>query len=93
MSSTRYFESCHETLLFSFILYKGTIKISCSHYSYNHSLQVEFMGVPGEDGGGLLREFWTILFEQIAGSYFEKSSESAGCCPRHDTVALQVFSH
>ena len=49
------------------------------------------MGELGEDGGGLSREFWTILSKEIKSSSFEGSTDSGGCCPRHDALGLQVL--
>ena len=46
------------------------------------------MGEEGEDGGGLLREFWTLLFREIKNSLFDGSDDRY--VPRHDAIALQV---
>lgn len=51
-------------------------------------IQVEFLGEEGEDGGGLLREFWTLLFKEIKNSLFDGSDDRY--VPRHDVIALQV---
>ena len=53
-------------------------------------IQVEFLGEDGEDGCGLLREFWTILFREIKKSLFDGSDDC--CVPRNDVVALQVYT-
>ena len=56
-----------------------------TYYIIHDSLiQVEFLG---EDGGSLLREFWTILFREIKNSLFDDC-----CVPRNDVVALQVHA-
>lgn len=46
------------------------------------------MGEEGEDGGGLLREFWTLLFREIKNSLFDGSDDCY--VPRHDVIAMQV---
>lgn len=50
--------------------------------------QVEFLGEPGEDGGGLKREFWCLLSKEIRNYMFEGRGQRM--VPRHDAVALQV---
>ena len=47
--------------------------------------QVEFIGEEGVDSGGLTREFFQILFQQIASVYLD----STGCF-KHNAVAFQV---
>ncbi len=49
---------------------------------------MEFLGEAGEDGGGLKREFWCLLFKQVKSSLFEGVGDRL--VPRHDVVALQV---
>ena len=48
-------------------------------------MQVEFIDEAGVDTGGLLREFFMLLFRQIQETYIENGTF------RHDSVALQVY--
>ena len=53
--------------------------IFCQNY-----FQVTFVGEDGSDGGGLTREFFTLV-----GRHLEKYIESTGCF-KHNSLALQV---
>lgn len=48
--------------------------------------KVVFVGEVGIDTGGLTREFFRLLFQQIAAKYLECTG-----CFMHNAVALQVF--
>lgn len=50
---------------------------------------MEFLGEAGEDGGGLRREFWTLLFKDMKSSLFEGCGDC--CVLRHDAIGLQVM--
>ncbi len=43
---------------------------------------MEFLGEAGEDGGGLKREFWCLLFKQVKSSLFEGVGDRLvpSCC-------------
>ncbi|XP_064387954.1 uncharacterized protein LOC135336110 isoform X1 [Halichondria panicea] len=62
-------------------------------FPIDHTIIVEFLGEAGEDGGGLKREFWCLLFKQVKSSLFEGVGDRL--VPRHDVVALQnkKFEH
>ncbi len=49
---------------------------------------MDFLGEAGQDGGGLRREFWSVLGKDIKNSLFEGSGDRL--TPRHDITALQV---
>ncbi len=69
----------------------------CNHISLSYSLillkasdvrfyfQVSFIGEDGMDGGGLTREFFTLLIKDLSRIYLEVTGIF-----RHDALALQV---
>ena len=56
------------------------------HY---YTYKVKFLGELGEDGGGLTREFWSLLSKEIKASIFY--GEGSRCVVRHDPLLLQVI--